>query len=165
MGFEDVLLVHEHLRDLFFQHQESLLQLDLRSALERLEVYRRELAAHMRVEEELLLPVYRRAGAIPGGPPEFFTGEHERMRQFLARIAESLKDMQGDRTNLARQVIRVFDEEAAYKSLNDHHDQRERNILFPALDRVTTDEERSELIALCLAANKIERNPGIRTVG
>jgi len=155
MSFLEVLQVHEQLTELFLLHQESLLRLEIRPAQERLQAYERELAAHMKVEEELLLPVYRRAGAIPGGPPEFFTGEHQRMREFLARFAEALSAMGASPANLTRRVIKLLDEEATFKNLCEHHDQRERNLFFPALDRVTTEGERRELIARCLAASKV----------
>jgi hypothetical protein len=50
-------------------------------------------------------------------------------------------------------VIRLFDEEAMFKSFCDHHEMRKRNILFTALDRVTDEAERQELIGRCFAAN------------
>lgn len=156
MGFNTVLKVHEHLSELFLQHQEALVKLDVETALDRLEVYRKELSAHMYVEEHLLLPVYERAGVIPGGPPEFFIGEHERMSRFLDRFGNAIEELRYDRTDLLRKVIAVLDEEAAYKSLVEHHDQRERNLFFPALDRVTTEAERSELIERCLKANGLD---------
>src|SRR5574341_660214 len=122
MSFLEVLKIHEYLDELFLRHQEALLRLDVELAAERLVSYERELRRHMQVEEEWLLPVYARAGAIPGGPPEFFTGEHQRMREFLARFAARLEEMKLDRANLPRRVIALFDEEAVYKNLCLHHD-------------------------------------------
>ncbi|MBL8208545.1 MAG: hemerythrin domain-containing protein [Blastocatellia bacterium] len=152
MSFLDVLKIHEYLDELFLQHQEALLQLDIELAAERLRFYECQLHIHMQVEEELLLPVYARAGKIPGGPPEFFTGEHQRMREFLTRFTATLVEMNRDRTNLPRRVLALFDEEAMYKNLCLHHDQRERNLFFPTLDRVTGEAERRDLIARCLTA-------------
>ena len=156
MSFAKLLKIHECLNELFLLHQESLLRLDLESAVERLRIYERELRAHMRVEEDLLMPVYERAGKIAGGPPEFFVGEHRRMLEFLARFAATLDELKEESGDLARRVIRLFDEEAMFKSLCEHHDMRERNIFFPALDRVTDEAERRELIGRCFAANSIE---------
>jgi hemerythrin-like domain-containing protein len=153
MSFAELLNVHERLNELFLLHQEALLRLDLELAAGRLRIYERELRAHMRVEEELLMPVYERAGKIAGGPPEFFIGEHRRMLEFLARFAAALGELKGESGDPARRVIRLFDEEAMFKSLCDHHDMRERNIFFPALDRVTDEAERRELISRCFAAN------------
>jgi len=153
MSFAKLLKIHERLNELFLLHQEALLRLDLELAAERLRIYERELRAHMRVEEELLMPVYERAGKIAGGPPEFFIGEHRRMLEFLTRFAAALSELKGESGDPARRVIRLFDEEAMFKSLCDHHDMRERNIFFPALDRVTDEAERQELIGRCFAAN------------
>jgi len=129
------------------------LRLDLELAAERLRIYERELRAHMQAEEELLMPVYERAGKIAGGPPEFFIGEHRRMLEFLARFAATLGELKEESGDPARRVIRLFDEEAMFKSLCDHHDMREGAIFFPALDRVTDEAERKELIGQCFAAN------------
>jgi hemerythrin-like domain-containing protein len=153
MSFAELLNVHERLNELFLIHQEALLRLDLELAAERLLVYERELRAHMRAEEDLLMPVYERAGKIAGGPPQFFIGEHRRMLEFLARFAATLDELKKKGGDPARGVIRLFDEEATFKSLCDHHDMRERNIFFPALDRVTDEAERQELISRCFAAN------------
>src|SRR5215510_306317 len=108
---------------------------------------------HMRVEEDLLTPVYELAGKIAGGPPEFFIGEHRRMLEYPARFAATLDDLKGKGGDPARRVIRLLDEEATFKSLCEHHDMRERNIFFPALDRVADEAERRELIGRCFAAN------------
>jgi hemerythrin-like domain-containing protein len=153
MSFAELLNVHERLNELFLLHQEALLRLDLELAAERLRIYERELRAHMRVEEDLLMPVYERAGKIAGGPPEFFIGEHRRMLEFLDRFAGALEELKEESGDPARRVIRLFDEEAMFKSLCDHHDMREGAIFFPALDRVTEEAERRELIGRCFAAN------------
>jgi len=153
VSFAELLKIHERLKGLFLLHQESLLRLDLELAAERLRIYKRELRAHMRVEKDLLMPVYEHAGKIAGGPPGFFVGEHQRMLEFLARFAATLDELKVESGDPARRVIRLFDEEATFKSLCDHHDMREGAIFFPALDRVTDEDERRELIGRCFAAN------------
>jgi hemerythrin-like domain-containing protein len=153
MSFTELLNVHERLNELFLLHQEALLRLDPELAAGRLRIYDRELRAHMQAEEDLLMPVYERAGKIAGGPPEFFIGEHRRMLEFLDRFAAALEELKEGSGDPARRVIRLFDEEAMFKSLCEHHDMRERNIFFPALDRVTDEAERRELIGRCFAAN------------
>lgn len=149
-SFTEVLAVHEQLTELFLQHQEALLQLDVPLAITRLQRYERELYAHMKVEEELLMPLYQRAGQIPGGPPEFFLGEHRRMREFLARFHTRLQELATNQSNLPRAIIQLFDEESTFKALSEHHDMRERNLFFPTLDRVTSEAERQTLLPQCL---------------
>lgn len=155
MSFNKVLEVHDHLAELFRKHQEALVGLNFEEAVERLAVYRRELAAHIDVEEVLLMPIYKRAGVIAGGPPEFFIGEHERMMRFLDRFEIVLDKLRFEQADLIRKTIDLLDQEAAYKSLLEHHESRERNLFFPALERVTSDEERDELVEMCMRANQI----------
>jgi hemerythrin-like domain-containing protein len=145
-SFLSLLDVHDHLNEMFYLHQEALLALDLPLALERLDEYERELRPHMRYEEEVLLPVYARAGRIEGGPEVFFTGEHKRMLEFLARFREKLECLKGGRLDLKRGIIALFDHQAMFKHLVEHHDLRERNILYPALDKVTDQSERRKLL-------------------
>jgi len=148
-SFLALLRVHERLNDLFLRHQEALLEQDIVRARERLAAYERELLAHMRPEEDLLLPVYARAGAIPGGPIELFLGEHRKMREFLERFRTALAELEAHPTDRRRRIIRLFDEQTMFKHLVEHHDLREQNILYPTLDRITTEAERRELLRRC----------------
>ncbi|MBO0857390.1 MAG: hypothetical protein J2P21_02860 [Chloracidobacterium sp.] len=61
----------------------------------------------MRAEEDLLMPVYKRAGRIAVGPPEFFIGKHGRMLEFLARFAATLGELKGE-DEPAMRVIRLL---------------------------------------------------------
>lgn len=149
ISFLSLLHLHERLTELFLLHQEALLLLDMALAQSRLRQFEIELQAHMRVEEELLLPVYSRAGRIPGGPIEFFTGEHKRMLEFLARFDEKVTQLQNKPADLHRKIIELFDVEATFKHLMQHHDLREQNILYPTLDRITSETEREELLSHC----------------
>jgi hemerythrin-like domain-containing protein len=146
-SFMSLLKVHDELKELFLSHQVALLALDLELAHERLLEFRREIEKHMQVEEELLLPVYNRAGRIPGGPVEFFTGEHKRLLEFLSRFDEMLTEMESGTDNRARKIIELFDAEAVFKSLLEHHDLREQNIFYPVLDEITTEQERQQLLS------------------
>jgi hemerythrin-like domain-containing protein len=148
-SFLSLLRLHEQLTELFLTHQEALLALDIDLALSRLQQFEQELRAHMQVEEEMLLPVYARAGQIPGGPIVFFTGEHRKMLEFLARFTETLQQLKTKPANLPREIIKLFDVEAMFKHLMEHHDLREQNILYPTLDKVTTESEREELLSRC----------------
>jgi hemerythrin-like domain-containing protein len=148
-SFMSLLKVHEDLKELFLSHQMALLALDIELAHERLLQFRREIEEHMHVEEELQLPVYNRAGRIPGGPVEFFTGEHKRLLEFLSRFDEQLTQMKSSSENPAREIIELFDGEAVFKSLLEHHDLREQNIFYPVLDEITTEQERQQLLSKC----------------
>ena len=74
MSFAEVLKIHERLNELFLLHQEALLRLDPELAAEWLWIYERELRAHMRVEEDLLMTVYERAGKTREARRNFSSG-------------------------------------------------------------------------------------------
>ena len=147
--FLSLLEIHQRLNEMLLLHQEALLALDVDLALARLKPFERELRAHIRAEEDVLLPIYARAGRIQGGPIEFYTGEHKRMLEFLARFTEKLERLITDRAGLKRKIIELFDEQAVFKQLMQHHDMREQSLLYPTLDRVTGEEERRELLIRC----------------
>ncbi len=149
-SFNDVLEVHLRLGELFYEHQRALLDFDFRGALTRLEAYEAALLAHMRQEEELLIPLYgRRAEAPRGAAADFFLLEHEKMRRHLAHFREQLPKLAG-LTEPARALIKLLDQETTYKHIVEHHDERERRHLYPALELVTTEAEREELLGRVL---------------
>lgn len=152
-SFLSLLQTHEWMDELFLLHQEALLAQDLSLALELLEKLDEGQREHIRVEEEILLPVYARAGRIPGGAPEFYINEHRKMLAILDHFKETLPRLiQKTPGETRRDVVELFDRGYAFKKLLEHHDQREENILYPVLDRVTGVEEREELLKQCFPA-------------
>lgn len=149
-SFLSLLETHEWLDELFLLHQQALLAGDLPLALELLEKTDAEQREHIRVEEEVLLPIYERAGEIPGGKPEFYLDEHKKMLAILGSFKEALPRLiRKNSSEHRRGVIGLFDEEHWFKRLHEHHDQRDENILYPVLDQVTDEEERKELLQQC----------------
>lgn len=149
-SFLSLLETHEWLDEHFLLHQEALLAQDLPLALELLEEVDEGQREHIRIEEEILLPVYARAGSIPGGNPQFYINEHKKMLAILDGFKETLprliRKSPGERR---RETIELFDQGYWFKRLLEHHDQREENILYPVLDQVTSEEERRELLKQC----------------
>ncbi|NOJ94901.1 hypothetical protein D7W82_32455 [Corallococcus sp. CA049B] len=143
--------LHRDLEELFLLHQEALMGLDLPAARERLSRYREELTRHLEAEEALLLPELPRAGRIRGAAPELFTGEHQRMRELLAKCQDAVDALDASAPDYRRAVLRVFDMESTFKHLEHHHSLREETYLFPALDGVLGEEERRSLLAAFLA--------------
>jgi hemerythrin-like domain-containing protein len=149
-SFLSLLDTHEWLDEHFLLHQEALLAGDLTLALELLEQVDEGQREHIRVEEELLLPVYERAGHIPGGDPQFYVNEHRKMLAILDGFKETLPRLIDEgAANARREIIELFDQGYWFKRLLEHHDNREENILYPTLDRVTSEEERKELLEKC----------------
>jgi hemerythrin-like domain-containing protein len=145
-SFLSLLETHEEVRELFLLHQEALLSLDILLAVERLDECERRLQAHLQAEEELLFPIYRRAARVPGGSVELFVSEHRKMLRFLAQFRDELEALRQPVPNLARRILGLLDTEASFKHLAEHHDLREANILYPTLDRVTSEAECRELL-------------------
>ena len=96
--------IHGGLKELFLQHQEALLDGDLPRAQKRLAEFERRLLHRIR-EGKLLLPVYRRAGAIPGGLPVLFAGEHKRMQELLARFKQALSSLEKSPDSRKRNIL------------------------------------------------------------
>jgi iron-sulfur cluster repair protein YtfE (RIC family) len=144
MSFLTLLETHRELDELFLRHQEALLALDLWLAGERLDEFERQLRSHIRLEEERLLPLYRRAGPLAGGAPELFSSEHRKMLALLGTLRERLAGLDADQFDLPREVLQLLEHETMFKHLVEHHDLRERKILYPALDEVTTEQERRD---------------------
>ena len=146
-SFKDVSGLHRELDELFFRHQVSLLDFNFRTAFQRLCAYESALLAHMRDEEELLLPLYgERATPVRGGRADFFLLEHGKMRRHLAHFREQLPRLY-ELPEPSRALIKLLDQETTYKHLVEHHDEREERHLYPALEQVTSDAERADLLA------------------
>lgn len=150
-SFLDFLRLHEKLNEMFLCHQETLLSADVNCAIGILRLYETKLLNHMQEEEQLLLPIYEaRTDRIPGGPVELFLGEHKKMRGFISEFHEALCRMRAEGGHrLRRSIIALMDRQFMHKHLVEHHDLREKNILYPWLDRITTEEERLALLKQC----------------
>ena len=160
-SFSELLRVHARLDELFLDHQRALLRLDLSTALSALEVYETELLAHMQDEEELMIPLYReRAEAPVGGTAEIFLGEHDKLRQFLVLFKEELAKMETSE-DLERGVLFLLDSQHIFKRLLVHHDNREKKMLYPLLDQITTEQERDDLFALLKLPAGLKAAPAV----
>jgi regulator of cell morphogenesis and NO signaling len=146
-SFDQLLEVHGRLDALFAEHQRALLRLDTELAQACLEDYERALLAHMQDEEELLLPIYGARARIPlGGSVEIFRNEHRKMREYLLLFKQEMPKLRGA-CDLEGAVIWLLDSQTTFKRLHVHHDTRERKMLYPLLDEVTTEQERAVLFA------------------
>ncbi len=146
MSFAEILGIHRELDELFLCHQEALIEGDLSRALELLRRYRVAAVRHAQDEERELLPLYASVHRERRHAAEVFVLEHERLHELLARIEDLLISC-GERPLTTRQRIHLIEREASYKHLFEHHDERERLHLFPALDQLVPTEQRAELLA------------------
>lgn len=144
-SFNDLLKLHEELLEIFLQHQYALRRLEWDVASRLLDEHEKKLLAHIRAEEELMIPVYAERCEIPkGGGVELFLGEHAKLREFVEVLKDALQQVASSKES-EKLVIQLFDREAMYKRLLGHHDLREEKYLYPLLDKATTGEEREEI--------------------
>lgn len=140
--------VHQELDELFLQHQIAVLHCDCAKAKDLLASYERGLSLHMKEENEILLPLYRdRAVNIRGGDTAIFSGEHEKIVEWLGRLKLRLTRIAAI-DPLPKAVLGLLDDEAHFKKFVEHHTLRENRILYPELDRVTTPSEKAGLVRL-----------------
>ncbi len=144
----ELLDLHDDLDELFFRHQSALLHFDFDRSLMLLEAYEGALMAHMRDEEDILMPVYReRAEHIKGGGCQLFLDEHFKMAEFIKLLKVEIGLLRTNREPDAK-LIFVLDNESFYKRLSSHHDKRERDIFYPEIDRITSETEKMDLLKL-----------------
>jgi iron-sulfur cluster repair protein YtfE (RIC family) len=96
------------------------------------------LLRHMRIEEELLFPVFEARSGMVNGPTEVMRDEHRQVRTALAHMRRGLL-----RTDAGAygEGLRFFD------SVLPDHNAKEEHILYPTLDRLLRPAERAALVA------------------
>lgn len=150
-SFSVLLDCHADLAELFARHQEALLDRDLDAARREIARFQAALLRHIGDEEDVLTPVYQaRVPATFANKLELFEGDHLKLKQLTAACVRMTEALGQDGQPLKRRILALLDDEKTLKHVLEHHDQRERNIFFPALDRVTSEAERHELLARCM---------------
>jgi len=144
-SFLDVLGLHRDLEELFLSHQEALVERDAPRALELFRRYRSAVQKHAEDEERELLPIYASVPRERRQAAEVFVQEHQRLHELLERIDALLVSSTG-RPLDTRTVLHLVEREATYKHLFEHHDQRERTQLFPALDALVPAGQRAAIL-------------------
>jgi iron-sulfur cluster repair protein YtfE (RIC family) len=97
----------------------------------------RGLRRHMRIEEELLFPVFEARSGV-GGPTSVMRDEHRQIRVALTLMGGGLDQRDGSGFAEGLRFMR---------SVMPDHNAKEEHILYPTLDRLLSDAERSALVA------------------
>jgi iron-sulfur cluster repair protein YtfE (RIC family) len=110
---------------------------DREAAAVHFAAYTRRLERHIRLEEELLFPLFEVRTGISGGPTGVLREEHDELQRVVGEAAEA-----------ARVGGLGFAEalDALAKTV-DEHCVREERVLFPMLDRQLLPNERAALVA------------------
>ncbi len=100
--------------------------------------YEAGLLRHLRIEEELLFPVFDARSGFVGGPTAAMRSEHREIRRAAVLVREALAVGDAD----------AFREAFAFlREILEPHASREEHILFPTTDQLLTPAERCRLAA------------------
>lgn len=163
-GFLSLLETHDHLDELFSLHQQAVLLMRWPLAVELLDAYRSLLSLHVEQEEELLLPLFERAGGVERAPTVLFKGQHRKMFAQLERIAALLSGAQ-QHEDVRRGAIEVLDLETGFKHLVEHHDGAEVDHFYPTLQRMGTEQETVDIVQSCWRQWNVARDNLVPMVG
>jgi hemerythrin-like domain-containing protein len=152
-SFVSLTEVHAELFAEFSAHQIALLRRDFDGARGKLAHFRARLERHIDAEEELFDAVFAHTGDVartegPMGraPVDLFTGEHKHFREQLATFEQLAAPLKADDPDIDARVLDLLEEEATFKTFFRHHDERERNLLYPSLDDHVPAEDRPALL-------------------
>jgi iron-sulfur cluster repair protein YtfE (RIC family) len=128
---------HDRLDELFVQFQKTK-RSDYARAKEFFKEFKFGLQRHIVWEESILFPLFeKKTGMYHTGPTEVMRQEHRRIGALLEAIHKKVQkqDPESD-----------AEEKALLEALLAHN-QKEEQVLYPAIDRLTTDEDKNEAFA------------------
>ena len=108
---------------------------DIESAKNVFLFFKSELERHIFWEEDILFPVFEsKTGIKDGGPTSVMRTEHIQIKNHLQEIKKKLH---------AKKIQNPCKEEVALLEVLESHNQKEENILYPGIDNLTSEQERS----------------------
>jgi regulator of cell morphogenesis and NO signaling len=124
---------HDRLDELFKTFQTSK-RSDLAKAKAAFKEFKVGLQRHILWEEELLFPMWEdKTGMVEDGPTPMMRHEHEQIKQLLEAIHQKVD---GQNLDTDREEQMLLD-------LLGSHNRKEERALYPAIDNVTSAEERA----------------------
>ena len=118
------------------------------------------LLAHKCEEEDILFPLFRKRARGRGiADLDILTEEHQNAVEWLTCLKTGLYRL----TSLAdpMEVVALLDNEARFKLFMNHHMIREERSFYPALEKLTSEEERSFLCRLLtFSLDSLDREDG-----
>ena len=123
---------HDRLDELFKQFQQ-LKRNNFVKAKEFFKEFKFGLQRHIVWEEEILFPLFeQKTGMTQGGPTHVMRLEHRLIGKYLEEIHAKVKAQNPETDNEEQMLLNTLFA----------HNQKEEQILYPAIDRALTDEER-----------------------
>jgi hemerythrin superfamily protein len=102
------------------------------------ERFESDLLRHLRVEEELIFPVFEARSGLMNGPTDAMRNEHRQVRLALAHMRRGV---------LHSDAAAFGDGLRFFESVLPDHNAKEEHILYPALDSLLRPVERAALVA------------------
>jgi iron-sulfur cluster repair protein YtfE (RIC family) len=123
---------HDRLDELFKTFQ-KLKRSDFPKAKEAFKTFKFGLQRHIVWEEDVLFPLWEeKTGMSEGGPTFVMRAEHRQIGQQLEAIHDKVAEQNPDSDQ----------EEQALLDLLSTHNMKEERVLYPAIDQLTSAEER-----------------------
>ena len=136
--FEFMSVDHDRL-DEIFEGFKKLKEDDINGAGKLFLDFKTRLSQHIAWEEGVLFPVFEeKTGMRDTGPTAVMRMEHRHIENFLEAIGEKV---------LAGELEGVDAAEAGLLEVLGSHNQKEENILYPAIDNLTSEQEKEQMIA------------------
>jgi len=125
---------HDRLDALFTQYRQ-----EKRSAFDRaaacLRAFTTGLLRHIDWEEQILFPLFEARTGMARGPTAVMRMEHQQVKAFLAEINARVEARNPDTDEDDGQLLELLKV----------HNQKEENILYPAIDRLLSPADRQDV--------------------
>jgi regulator of cell morphogenesis and NO signaling len=136
--FEFMSVDHDRL-DEIFEGFKKLSEDDIDGARKLFPDFKTGLLKHIVWEEEILFPIFeQKTGMHDTGPTAGMRMEHGHIKNFLEEIGEKV---------LAGELQGIDKAATGLLEVLGPHNEKEENILYPAIDNLTSEQEKAAMIA------------------
>ena len=126
---------HDRLDELIKNFQQYK-RTDFAKAKQFFKEFKFGLQRHIIWEEEILFPLFeQRTGMIDSGPTHVMRMEHRQIGKYLEAIHEKVRRQDPDSDEEEQMLLNILIA----------HNQKEERILYPAIDRSISEEERAKV--------------------
>ncbi len=147
-AFDPLIAEHEDFVDALLAHQEALVRGDVKEGVRLIQELAADLDTHIEHEETVLIPIVEEGGTeFRIGVPRYYREDHVKIRATLEELVPRTEGLLAAGDRQAREIALLIGREQSFRSLLEHHDEREQNAFFKDLRRLTTPEQRIELVA------------------
>jgi len=143
--FEFMSVDHDRL-DEIFEGFKKLKDDDIDAAGKLFLEFKTGLLQHINWEEDILFPIFeQKTGMHDTGPTAVMRIEHGHIKNFLEEIGEKV---------LAGELEGVDEAETGLLEVLGSHNQKEENILYPMIDKLTSEQEKEKVIEKLVSDTK-----------